>query len=283
MRRGDYLLSRCLEIIGSAQLEHDSCRAAVEQCLHPPDSLWLEIERAIHFRMSAAGKNELLEMAKQLRSAAVVMAQNPLGSLLASRFHRPGVGESEPDRSNYFDAEWNWVSAYLAAAACVLEERATEIKPRKRPNFTKKVCASQAREILERYGQGATLSQGGAFFELASLLYEGQTGVPEQSLERACREEHRGQTSSKIRERLSVTNREPCEQFASTANSRGGESHVKGKKTRFAPAESTRQAADGAGAHVDGEASRRNRRQAARAAGGGFQCNQAATRRGIRH
>jgi hypothetical protein len=56
-----------------------------------------------------------------------------------------------------------------------------------RKNWKKHATACVAYNLLRFDGIKPTLSDGGPFFELASILYEGETGIAGADLSRACR------------------------------------------------------------------------------------------------
>jgi hypothetical protein len=61
-----------------------------------------------------------------------------------------------------------------------------------RPNYRKQAAAEYALTLLLQFGRKRpTLTGGGPFFDLASVLYEAATGKPDIDLSRQCRAAHK--------------------------------------------------------------------------------------------
>lgn len=60
-----------------------------------------------------------------------------------------------------------------------------------RPDMTGVVAAGLARRVLRHHGVPATKTEGGAWYQLTSLLYEAATGISEADLSKYCREADR--------------------------------------------------------------------------------------------
>jgi hypothetical protein len=120
--------------------------------------------------------------ARIMNSAAMLMRDRPL---LFTDIAGEGQGAEE---------EWNRVRDYLAARASAAQRVAKKFKMQTRPpDYLKMTSAMCAFELLEKFSaKRPTLTltkdeKSGAYYRLASVLYEAVTEVQDANMERQCR------------------------------------------------------------------------------------------------
>jgi hypothetical protein len=177
-------ISECLAIINPEPSVLDLCRSEIEAAVEGI------AEYDLRGSVTQGGTRALRKIARTIRATGVLMQSQPWLSALTLPtvswgqllLIQPG-GENEGQRA---EEEWIRVSKYLLAFADALE--GTLSGKTRHEDFAKRLSAFYAFRLLVPFtGRVPTLTIDGAYYRLASFLYEAATGIPEANLERACR------------------------------------------------------------------------------------------------
>jgi hypothetical protein len=136
------------------------------------------------------------------------------------RYRKHKIMESIRTKTHY-QSEWLDFYNVVIAKIALLENLHNPIRkgaPVSDP--TKVLAAAHSFNLLSEFGRKQpTETIGGPFYELASLLYEGATGVRNANLERYCRKVFKGQEQSK-RKRMELSPEQAAEKPAVESQAR---------------------------------------------------------------
>jgi hypothetical protein len=190
------ILERALRLIGPVPKKEESCREAI--------AFQIAFMKSSHSvprgRPSRAMKMELDTLARAVRKAARLtdaLSIQSVAFIFGSLKGGPGFHVSDARAGARSD-----ICQTLKKFAALIEMKSASIyilKGAPRPDPIKMQAAGNAYQLLTRFGAGRpTLTVGGSFYELASVLYEAATGSADVDVERYCR------TVSQISKRVRI-------------------------------------------------------------------------------
>jgi hypothetical protein len=194
MRVGDSVIDRAVETIDPkialSPKRRAACRYDVERCIG-----W--VKTVVDYVPTKKGLvkpfSDLVTAARGMRAAADRLPR-PLfiGLVFGSK-----VGDvGEPIA---FDAFLRHLDRIEKAAGAFVRGVVVRKSGKRPPDVWRKDMAAQMADgLLNDYGAGATASNDGPYFNLASILFEGATGRPDVSIDRQCRAWLKRKTNRRI-------------------------------------------------------------------------------------
>jgi len=205
------LVARCIEIIAPSSDMELLCQVAVWQSFDELKSMLSYPERfGEPVKLDGPTRRERMDVLRALKTTVALMADHVwICEAALDRYEVPtnrattteGAGrypaevEEQVRRiDEYLTAssaawqEWTRVSEYLTSMIAAAERDLASSKVRTRPpDLLKMYCAMCAFRHLDVFSRHRPkLSTDSAYYQLASVLYEAATGVPNGSVERQC-------------------------------------------------------------------------------------------------
>jgi hypothetical protein len=175
-----------LQLITPPDDQRTRCRQSIKDRI--------AIIRAMHFkkdRSTAEIRDDINKLSAALRRTVAALRKLFINGselhLPMRRFNSDEIVRSMVNGTEY-QSEWREFYNVLVAKIDLLENRYNDVRkagPVSDP--AKLLAALHSSHLLREFGRRPTKTVGGAFYELASLLYEGATGVQNANLERYCR------------------------------------------------------------------------------------------------